>query len=174
MRQYEVTFIIDPVLPNEEITGAAKNYQEHLKQEGCEIVHVDAIGLKPLAYIIHKRSSGIYYTIEFKTESQDTIEKLELALRRDERIIRFLTVKLDKYGVKYNEDKRNGLIGKSKKEDRKRSDDDIEEDSRRGGGGYQGRAKTSPPPPPPVVAKEIPKPTPPPPPPPVVAVEEEE
>jgi small subunit ribosomal protein S6 len=172
MRQYEVTFIIDPVLPNEEITGAAKNYQEHLKQEGCEIVHVDAIGLKPLAYIIRKRSSGIYYTIEFKTESQDTIEKLELALRRDERIMRFLTVKLDKYGVKYNEDKRNGLIGKSKKEDRKRSDDDLEEDSRRGGG-YQGRAKTSPPPPPPppAVEKEVPKP---PPPAPVVAVEEEE
>jgi small subunit ribosomal protein S6 len=169
MRQYEVTFIIDPVLPNEEITGAAKNYQEHLKQEGCEIVHVDAIGLKPLAYIIHKRSSGIYYTIEFKTESQDTIEKLELALRRDERIMRFLTVKLDKYGVKYNEDKRNGLIGKSKKEDRKRSDDDLEEDSRRGGG-YQGRAKTSPPPPP-VVEKEVPKP---PPPAPIAAVEEEE
>ncbi len=173
MRQYEVTFIIDPVLPNEEITGAAKNYQEHLTQEGCEIVHVDAIGLKPLAYIIHKRSSGIYYTIEFRTESQDTIEKLELALRRDERIMRFLTVKLDKYGVKYNEDKRNGLIGKSKKEDRKRSDDDNEEDNRRGGGGYQGRAKTSPPPPPPPppVAKEIPKVIPPAP---VVAVDEEE
>jgi small subunit ribosomal protein S6 len=144
MRQYEVTFIIDPVLPNEEISGVAKNYQDQLKEEGCEIVHVDAMGLRPLAFAIHKRTSGIYYCVEFKSPSHDIIEKLELSLRRDERIMRFLTVKLDKYGVKYNEDKRNGLIGKVKKEDRKPKTDDELEDDRRGGGGYQGRAKTSP------------------------------
>ena len=50
------------------------------------------------------------------------INKMELALRRDERILRFLTVALDKYGVKYNEDKRNGLIGKSRKEDGDKKD----------------------------------------------------
>jgi small subunit ribosomal protein S6 len=141
MRQYEVTFIIDPVLPNEEITGAAKNYQDQLGQEGCEIVHVDAMGLKPLAYPINKRTSGFYYSIEFKSPAHDIIEKLELSLRRDERIIRFLTVKLDKYGVKYNEDKRNGLIGKVKKDEKKKkSDEENEEDNR----GHSNRAKTSP------------------------------
>jgi small subunit ribosomal protein S6 len=124
MRQYEVTFIIDPVLPSEEINGVAKNYQEQLGQEGCEIVNVDAMGLRQLAYPIHKRSSGIYYCIEFTSPGHDSIDKLELALRRDERIMRFLTVKLDKYGVKYNADKRAGLIGKSKKESKK---DDREE-----------------------------------------------
>lgn len=130
MRQYEVTFIIDPVLPNEEITGAAKNYQEQLAQEGCEIVHVDAMGLKPLAYPINKRSSGIYYSIEFTAPAHDMIEKLELSLRRDERIMRFLTVKLDKYGVKYNQDKRNGLIGKAKKDEKKsRRDEELEEEA---------------------------------------------
>ncbi len=124
MRQYEVTFIIDPVLPNEEITGAAKNYQDQLGQEGCEIVHVDAMGLRQLAYPINKRTSGIYYTIEFKSPEHDIIDKLELSLRRDERIMRFLTVKLDKYGVKYNQDKRDGLIGKSKREHKKSRDED--------------------------------------------------
>jgi small subunit ribosomal protein S6 len=124
MRQYEVTFIIDPVLPSEEINGVAKNYQEQLGQEGCEIVNVDAMGLRQLAYPIHKRSSGIYYCIEFTSPGHDSIDKLELALRRDERIMRFLTVKLDKYGVKYNSDKRAGLIGKSKKESKKDDKDD--------------------------------------------------
>ena len=125
MRQYEVTFIIDPVLPNEEINGVAKNYQEQLGQEGCNIVHVDAMGLRQLAFPIRKRSSGIYYCIEFQASSHDIIEKLELSLRRDERIMRFLTVKLDKYGVKYNADKRAGLIGRSKKDGKKtRTDDD--------------------------------------------------
>lgn len=131
MRQYEVTFIIDPVLPNEEIDSAAKNYQDQIKQEGCTIVHVDHIGLRPLAYPINKRTSGMYYSIEFSSPSHDIIDKLELSLRRDERIMRFLTVKLDKYGVKYNLDKRNGLIGKVRRESKKpRTDDEIEEDLR--------------------------------------------
>ncbi|CAG0911261.1 unnamed protein product [Cyprideis torosa] len=39
---------------------------------------------------------------------------MELSLKRDERILRFLTVRLDKYGIKYNDDKRNGLIGKKR------------------------------------------------------------
>lgn len=143
MRQYEVTFIIDPVLPNEEIAGVAKNYQDQLKQEGCEIVHLDAMGLKPLAFPIHKRTSGIYYCIEFTSPAHDIIEKIELSLRRDERIMRFLTVKLDKYGVKYNQDKRAGLIGKVKKEDRKSRKDDEMDDDHRGGGYSAPRPKTS-------------------------------
>ena len=117
MKQYEVTFIIDPVLSGDEIEATAKTYQDHLKGEGCTIVHVDKMGLKQLAYPINKRSSGIYYTVEFSTVSGEFIDKMELALRRDERIMRFLTVKLDKYGVIFNEDKRAGKF-KKKKEDK--------------------------------------------------------
>ena len=119
MNQYEVTFIVDPVLSDSEIKATANNYVDHLKNEGCTIVHVDEMGLKQLAYTIKKRNSGFYYTIEFQSETGNFIAKLELALRRDERIIRFLTIKLDKFGIKYNEDKRNGLI---KKKERKQKD----------------------------------------------------
>lgn len=114
MRQYEITFIIDPVLPGDEANKAAKAYEKLIQDEGCTIVHIDNIGLKQLAYPINKKNSGVYKCIEFQTETGAPIPKVELAMRRDERIMRFLTVKLDKYGVKYNEDKRNGLIGKSK------------------------------------------------------------
>lgn len=116
MNQYEVTFIVDPVFSDAEIKATADNYVEHLKNEGCTIVHVDELGLRQLAYPINKRNSGVYYTIEFQSETGELIPKMELALRRDERIMRFLTIKLDKFGVKYNEDKRNGLINKKKKE----------------------------------------------------------
>jgi small subunit ribosomal protein S6 len=114
MRQYEVTFIVDPVLSGGEISATAKTYEDMLNTEGSSIVHVDEMGLRQLAYPLNRRSSGVYYSIEFSNPSGEIIPKLELSLRRDERIIRFLTVKLDKYGVKYNEDKRNGLIGKSR------------------------------------------------------------
>ncbi|HOY11930.1 MAG TPA: 30S ribosomal protein S6 [Saprospiraceae bacterium] len=115
MNNYEVTFIVDPVLSGDEIKATAQVYEQMLKNEGCNIVHIDEMGLKPLAYPINKRSSGVYYCYEYASETGAIISKMELALRRDERIMRFLTIALDKHGVKYNADKRNGLIGKVKK-----------------------------------------------------------
>ncbi len=119
MRQYEITFIIDPVLPGDEAQTAAKAYEKLISDEGATIVNVDNIGLQQLAYPINKKHSGLYKCIEFQTPDGSVIPKMELAMRRDERIMRFLTVKLDKYGVKYNEDKRNGLIGTAKKSSNK-------------------------------------------------------
>jgi len=118
MLQYEVTFIVDPVLSGDEIKTTGKTYEDMLKDSGCTIVNVDDLGLKQLAYPIKKRTSGIYYCIEFQTPTGAIIPKTELALKRDERILRFLTAKLDKYGVKYNQDKRDGKIGSSKKKDK--------------------------------------------------------
>lgn len=126
MKNYEVNFIVDPVLSGEEIKATAQTYVDHLKNEGCTIVHVDEMGLRQLAYPINKRTSGVYYCIEFEAPNGELIDPMELSLRRDERIIRFLTVALDKHGVKYNADKRAGKIGKvtkkKKKEDRDNRD----------------------------------------------------
>jgi small subunit ribosomal protein S6 len=92
-----------------------------LKKLGCQIVYVEDIGLKQLAYPLSKRNSGIYYSIEFQAENGEAIAPIELSLRRDERIMRFLTIALDKFGVKYNEDKRNGLIKKTQRMKRKQT-----------------------------------------------------
>ena len=123
MKNFEVTFIVDPVLSGDEIKSTAQVYEKMLKDNGSTIVHIEEMGLKQLAYPINKRSSGIYFCIEFSNESGSVIDKLELALRRDERIMRFLTISLDKYGVKYNEDKRKGLIGKVQKKVKVKKED---------------------------------------------------
>ncbi|MCL4159155.1 UNVERIFIED_CONTAM: hypothetical protein GTU68_032595 [Idotea baltica] len=120
MKNYEVTFIVDPVLSGDEIKATAQTYVDQIKGEGFEIIHVDDMGLRTLAYPINRRNSGVYFTVEFQGPNGELIDKLELALRRDERIMRFLCIKLDKYGVKYNEDKRKGLIGKVKKKQDKK------------------------------------------------------
>jgi small subunit ribosomal protein S6 len=125
MRHYELTFIVDPVLSNEEIQTVRQTYEDLVKKLGCKIVHVDEIGLRQLAYPLNKRNSGIYYTIEFEAENGEAIAPLELALRRDERIMRFLSIFLDKFGVKYNEDKRNGLIRKTQRRRSKKSGDSV-------------------------------------------------
>jgi small subunit ribosomal protein S6 len=106
------------VLSGDEIKATAQTYVDLLKNEKCTMVHQDEMGLRQLAYPIKRRSSGVYYCYEFQSVNGEIIDKLELAMRRDERIMRFLTVRLDKYGVKYNDDKRNGLIGKKKEENK--------------------------------------------------------
>ncbi|NNE28476.1 MAG: 30S ribosomal protein S6 [Saprospiraceae bacterium] len=115
MRNHEVTFIVDPVLSGDEIKATAQAYADLIKKEGAQIVHTDEMGLRQLAYPINRRTSGVYYCIEFQSDTGAFIPKMELSFRRDERIMRFLTVSLDKYGIKYNVDKRDGKIGKAKK-----------------------------------------------------------
>ena len=110
MRNYEVTFIVDPTLSNDEIKSTAKKYVNQISGAG-KIVFNNEIGLRQLAYPIKNRNTGIYSCVEFEVPNGAIIDELELAMRRDERILRFLSVKLDKYGVKYNEDKRAGKIG---------------------------------------------------------------
>ncbi|MCB0542179.1 MAG: 30S ribosomal protein S6 [Saprospiraceae bacterium] len=117
MRHYEVTFIVDPVLSGDEVKSTAENIQKEIKGNGATIVALDEMGLRQLAYPINKRSSGVYFCIEFACEVADWLGKFELNMKRSERILRFLTVKLDKYGIKYNDDKRNGRIGSKRKEE---------------------------------------------------------
>lgn len=118
MRHLEVSFIVDPVLSGDEVKSTVQTYRDMLTNEGASIIHVAEMGLKQLAYPINNRSTGVYFCIEFASASPSFIPKLELALKRDERIMRFLTVTLDKYGVKYNEDKRNGKIGKKQRKEK--------------------------------------------------------
>ena len=70
-------------------------------------------GLKKMAYAIQKKSTGFYCLLEFKAEPE-VIKSLETGFRRDEKVIRFMTVKLDKYAAQYAEKRRNKL---SKKEE---------------------------------------------------------
>lgn len=126
MKNYEITFIVDPVLSGDEIKSTAQTYVDMIRNHEGKIVHVSEMGLKQLAYPIKKRSSGIYYCVEFEIPTGEFISKIELALRRDERIMRFLSVRLDKYGVQYNQDKRDGKIGVRRKEAEQAEGNDSE------------------------------------------------
>jgi small subunit ribosomal protein S6 len=105
MNQYETVFIMTPVLSDEQMKETVAKYQKFLKDKGAEIVFEDNWGLRKLAYPIQKKSTGFYYLIEFKADG-NFVADLELNYKRDERIIRHLTVKLDKHAVAYNEKKR--------------------------------------------------------------------
>ncbi|MGE5318121.1 MAG: 30S ribosomal protein S6 [Chloroflexota bacterium] len=105
MKNYETVFIMTPVLSDEQMKEAVAKFQKLLKDKGAEIIHEDHWGLRKLAYPIQKKTSGFYHLIEFKSEGS-LINDLEVAFKRDERILRFLSVSLDKHAVAYNEKKR--------------------------------------------------------------------
>ena len=90
-------------------------FEKILKDHKAKIVNVENWGLRKLAYPIQHKSTGFYNLIEFDAES-DVIDALEVEFRRDERVIRFLTTKLDKHAIVYNERRRKGEFNKKKKE----------------------------------------------------------
>ncbi|MDL1913414.1 MAG: 30S ribosomal protein S6 [Bergeyella sp.] len=100
MNHYETVFILTPVLSEAQVEEAVKKFEGLLKSHKCEIVAKENWGLKKLAYPIQLKKNGFYTLIEFKGEGS-VVEDLETAYRRDERVIRYLTTKLDKYAVEY-------------------------------------------------------------------------
>ncbi len=113
-KQYETVFIMTPVLSDDQMKETVEKYKKFLKKKGAKIIYEDYWGLKKLAYPIQKKSTGFYFLIEFKADSQ-IISELEVNFKRDERIIRFLTLALDKHAIAYNE-KRKAKKAKEKEE----------------------------------------------------------
>ncbi len=106
MNQYETVFILTPVLSEAQVKEAADKYKDYLVQNGAEIINEENWGMKKLAYSIQKKSSGFYIMLEYKAEPT-VIAKYELQMRRDERVLRYLTVKNEKYAAAYAEKRRN-------------------------------------------------------------------
>ena len=73
---------------------------------GAEIVNEELWGMRKLAYPIQKKTTGFYTLIEFDGEAT-IVNKLETAYRRDEKVLRFLTFRLDKYAHEYAIKRRN-------------------------------------------------------------------
>ena len=108
MQNYELMVIFTPVLSEEEYKAAQKKFTSLLTENGGTAVHENAWGLKSLAYPIQKKTTGLYWVMEFIAPS-DFNEKLNIQLLRDESVLRQLLTRLDKYAVEYNDKKRRGL-----------------------------------------------------------------
>jgi len=108
MYNYELMVIFTPVLSDDEFKSAQKKYTTIVTDNGGSIVAENPWGLKSLAYPIQKKTTGLYWVMEYQGPS-DFNEKLKIQLLRDESVLRHMITKLDKYAVEYNHKKRNGL-----------------------------------------------------------------
>ena len=111
MNNYEAVFILTPVLSDVQMKEAVEKFKKILTDQGAEIVNEEDWGLRKLAYPIDKKSTGFYSFLEFNADPS-AIAKLEVNFRRDERVIRFLTVKQDKFAHEYALKRRNNRGGK--------------------------------------------------------------
>jgi small subunit ribosomal protein S6 len=104
--RYETVFILTPVLSEDQAKETVKKFTGYLKNNGAKILHEENWGLKKLAYPIQKKSTGFYYLVEFEAEAT-IIRPFETEFIRDERVMRFLNVRMEKHHVAFAESRRN-------------------------------------------------------------------
>ena len=101
MNLYETVFILTPVLSDDQAKEAVQKFEGEIKSLGGSINHSENWGLRKLAYPIQKKSTGFYFLVEFQAEG-NVVANFELMMKRDERVLRFLTVKMDVDHVTYS------------------------------------------------------------------------
>ena len=99
MTTYETVFIMNPVLSEDQVKETVKKFVDHIKANKGKITNEENWGLKKLAYPIQKKSTGFYHLFEYSAENGELIADLEVAFKRDEKVIRFLTTNLDKHAL---------------------------------------------------------------------------
>jgi small subunit ribosomal protein S6 len=109
MNRYEAVFIMTPVLSQEQAAETVGKFKKFLTDNGAKILFEEDWGLKKLAYPIQKKSTGFYHLFEFESPAE-TIAPFETELIRDERIMRFLTTRMDKFHIAFAEGKRKPAV----------------------------------------------------------------
>jgi len=115
LRQYETLFILTPILSKEQIKSYIDKFKNFLKFKNCKIIREESLGLKKLAYPVQNKLTGFYQTFEF-TSTSNIVNDLEVEYKRNEVVMRFLTILLNKYGIEYNNHKENLSFLKEKKQ----------------------------------------------------------
>ena len=113
MNHYETVFILNPVLSEDQIKEAVNKFELFLNEKKAKFINKENWGLKKLAYPIQNKKSGFYHLFEF-TVDPSAIDLLEIEFRRDERVMRYLTIKLDKFAIEWAKKRVKKLKSKSK------------------------------------------------------------
>ena len=105
MNHYETVFILNPVLSEVQVKETVSKFEDFLTSRGATMVAKEDWGLKKMAYEIQHKKSGFYHLFEF-TAPGEVLIAFETEFRRDERVMRFLTVSLDKHAISWAERRR--------------------------------------------------------------------
>lgn len=116
--QYETVVVLTPVMTEDQVKDTIAKYRGMLEKNGAKIVHQENWGLTKMAYQMQNKGTAYYTVIEY-TAPTESIAKFELQLKRDESVLRFLTIALDKHAIAYNTRRRNGELKSQQKKSEK-------------------------------------------------------
>ena len=116
MRKYETFFIVDPDIPDEVNTVVDEKIKSVVSSNGGTVIVYTSWGKKKLAYPVKKRTRGHYILMEF-AGGPELVAELERNMRLDERVLKFITVKLDDRYDPEKEEARKAASARPLKED---------------------------------------------------------
>ncbi len=94
MREYEFTFVVQPEISEEGLTGVCEKFEGVLAKQGAEKLFYEDWGRRRLAYEIKKFQKGHYMVLHFLNDGT-AVSEMERTARLDDSILRFLTVLAD-------------------------------------------------------------------------------
>lgn len=112
---YETTFLVVPELDDAAYKGVTKKFEDLIKNSGGEIINLEHWGQRKLEYPIEKKNHAYYCYVEFNAPGS-VIAKMEQEFLYDERVIRYLTVRVEKHHAAFNKKRREQGFGKKKEE----------------------------------------------------------
>ena len=112
-KHYETVFILSPLCQESIRDEVVTRFEGIIKSNQGTVVSTDNWGLKELSFTVRKQNTGYYFSMEFSGPGI-VVSALETAYKREENILRYLIVALDKHAVDYNERRRKGLVGNKK------------------------------------------------------------
>lgn len=107
VKNYETVFILNPVLSDAQVKETVEKFKQILINLGAEVYHEENWGLKKLAYPIQKKTTGFYCLLQFRGTAINLVDVLEVEYKRDEKLMRYLTVSMDKFAMQFAEKRRN-------------------------------------------------------------------
>ncbi|HEY2293216.1 MAG TPA: 30S ribosomal protein S6 [Thermoanaerobaculia bacterium] len=96
MRTYELMFVVDPRVADEEVVTMTQDYKNMITAGGSQITGEENWGRRKLAYSINKVNEGKYVLLYISSEKGKTaLPEVEHRMRQNDRILRYLTVRTD-------------------------------------------------------------------------------
>tara|TARA_A100001011_G_scaffold241259_1_gene249280 strand:- start:774 stop:1130 length:357 start_codon:yes stop_codon:yes gene_type:complete len=115
-KDFETVFIMNPVLSEDQQKRTVNKYKKLLESNEAKIICNENLGFKNLSYPIKNKKTGFYHLFQYISKNKDIVKSFETEFRRDDKILRYLTVSLCKDALIYNERRSKGEFKKKKNE----------------------------------------------------------
>jgi small subunit ribosomal protein S6 len=96
MRIYELIFIVDPRVADEDVVAMTQEYKQMIAAGGSTISKEESWGRRKLAYPIQKLNEGKYVLLGIESaDGRTSLPEVEHRMRQNDKILRYLTVRID-------------------------------------------------------------------------------